>query len=145
MLHRWRSSGHTIFIAVSTIWNDTKGSVLLAGSSVLSSKAAAEGLSFLSLLLWASCMNALLMVWWLFAPTSLAGQACHPFYFGPSWYWSLLSVASFSPLAAISMAAGEKYTYPTYLGITLHTSNIQTSCKHWYGTAEWCKDDALQI
>lgn len=105
---------------------------------------ALKGLSLFSLLLWASCTNALIMVWWLFVPTSSAGQTCHPFYFAQSWYWSLLSVASFS-LLGISVAARENTPLLTYLLHTRHTSYIQTSWKHWYGGAEWWKADALQV
>lgn len=75
-------------------------------------------LPLFSLLLWASCTNALIMVWWLFVPTSSAGQTCHPFYFGESWYWSLLSVASFSLLAGISVSVRENTSLPICLGHT---------------------------
>lgn len=84
--------------------------------SVCPQRAALGGLSLFSLLLWASCTNALIMVWWLFVPTSSAGQTCHPFCFGQSWYWSVLSVASFSLLAGISVAVREKYSSPYLSG-----------------------------
>lgn len=83
-------------------------------------------------------MSALIMVWWLFVPTSSAGRTCHPFCFAQSWYWSFLSVAAFS-LLGISVASRVKYLSAP------HWPHIQTSWKHWYGGAEWRKADALRV
>lgn len=41
--------------------------------------------------------------------------------------------------------SSERKILLSYLGHTCHTSYIQTSCKHWYGTTEWWKAEALQV
>lgn len=62
--------------------------------------------------LWSSCTNAPIMARRLFVPTSYAGQTRHPFHFGQSGYWSPLSVASFSLLERLSVAARENTLRP---------------------------------